>query len=137
MLCVNQCLLDSTLLGNSMLIYIVSNRDPTKKDLSRKRLWFFSRALVQNVKVKSFPQQEHSGKLSALVLMGFAVSAAQFLKLLEASIITANVRMFNLDWLWKILEKDIDRGKWTCNIDIIWGKKCLSLMCASVNGNII
>ena len=97
MLYVNQCLLDSTLLGCSMLIYIVSNRDPSKPNLSRIWLWVFSRVCAQNVKLKNFKQQKHEGKLTALVLMDFQVTVAQFFKLFDASMNPANVTHFNLD----------------------------------------
>ena len=80
-----------------MLIYIVSNRDPTKHDLSRIWSWPFSRFHVQNVRLKVFTQQEHSGKLTALVLMDFLVTVLQFLKLWDASISSANVKKVNVD----------------------------------------
>ena len=54
MLCVNQWPLDSTLFGISMLIYTVSNRDPTKHDLSRIWLWFFFQSLRPECKIESF-----------------------------------------------------------------------------------
>ena len=96
-LCVNQCLLDSTLVGNSLLIHIVLNRDPTKCDLSRTWLWLFSRAGAQYITMKVFTQQEHNRKLTASMLMDFALTVAQILGLLDASIISPDSTNFNRD----------------------------------------
>ena len=90
-------------LMNSMLIYIVSRQDPIKHDLSRLWLWLFSRARVWKVILKNFTQQEHSGTLTALVFTEFPVTVAQFYKLLDASMISANVKKFNLDLMRKKL----------------------------------
>ena len=48
-------------------------------------------------KFESFKQQGHDGILSPSLLIEFAVTVGQFLRLLDASIFSANVKNFNLD----------------------------------------
>ena len=57
----------------------------------------FSRAHVQNLKLKVLTQHENSGKMTASKLMDFAVTVAQFLKLLDAFIISATVRKSSME----------------------------------------
>ena len=63
-----------------MLIYVVSNQDPIKHDISIKWFRLFFHGSRPERKLKIFTQREHSGKLTALVLIDFAVTVAQFLK---------------------------------------------------------
>ena len=73
-----------------------------------------------------------------LLFLDFAFTLAQIFKVLDASIVSADVRIFNRVWLRNILWKDIERGKLTSYVGVIWRNKlCLSLTCGSVSGNII
>ena len=47
--------------------------------------------------LRVFTPQEHSGKITALMLADFSVTVTQFLKLLGASITSVKVRKFKLD----------------------------------------
>ena len=59
-------------------------------------VWLSSRTRDRNVILRAFTQPEPSERLTALALIGFAVTVTQFLKLWVASITFPNVRKGNL-----------------------------------------
>ena len=72
--CVSRCGLDFIHVGNLMPTSSVLNLDSIKPDPLRTWLWLFSRNRDRNVKLRAFTQPETSERLTALALMGFAVT---------------------------------------------------------------
>ena len=136
MSCVSRCRLDFIQVGNSMTNCSVSYLDPIKPDRLRICLWLSSRTRDRNVILRAFTQPEPSERLTALALMGLAVTVTQVLKFWVASITFANVRKGNLVLQIKTLWRDKGKEKWTNYVDLTCEKKnTLSLRCGSVSGS--
>ena len=88
-------------------------------------VWLSSRTRDRNVILRAFTQPEPSERLTALALIGFAVTVTQFLKLWVASITFPNVRKGNLVLQMKTLWRDKGKEKWTNYVDLTCGKKLL------------